>query len=300
MDTGGDDMDEDDDKMSLSSLSSGEDTKIFVNVPIPQKKPQSPRANSMPYSMPPTSWNSNLNQSSSNIVNAWAAQMMPQTSTSNSQLHLQSQPSTSGYKPNPMFPCGAPPSLPGMPQSAANFPSGSMEAFLASMPPPSTTAKTNSRPTMEELMHMMSMGYRPPPPMGPDGLPDLKAMERLPNIPANWNQQNAQALPTNTTPGLPNANLPWASMTYMPQFQQSVYPSQERPQRDPEKELVNEVMKTVMQEMKVIMKKDLNRKMVESKAFKSLETWWDTCQLIAKAKVRIIYFCARTVSGIKD
>ena len=47
---------------------------------------------------------------------------------------------------------------------------------------------------------------------------------------------------------------------------------------------MSELLKTTFNELKKIMKKDLGRKMVESSAFKSLEAWWDDCEL--KFKVR--------------
>eukprot|EP00057_Strongylocentrotus_purpuratus_P027370 XP_011681844.1 PREDICTED: histone-lysine N-methyltransferase SETD1B-A [Strongylocentrotus purpuratus] len=284
MDTAADD---DDDKMSLSSLSSGDDTKIVVNVPIPEKKPQAPGMNSMAYATSQASWTTNLNQRSTNVVNAWAAQMMPPSSAGNAvQMNLQgSQNQTSGYRPNPMFPRGPPPSLHGM------RPQASMEAFLESMQPPSSSSSLDEVPTNAQMMQMMqtmaSLGM-PPPSIGPDGLPDFKP-EQLANLnfPGQLNPFNSpDMLPFSMPPGFPSASAPpWMAAPFMPPIPESLLPSSlDKPHRDPEKELVNEVLKTVIQEMKIIMKKDLNRKMVESKAFKSFETWWDTCQLMAKAK----------------
>nr|XP_054749083.1 histone-lysine N-methyltransferase SETD1A-like isoform X2 [Lytechinus pictus] len=281
MDTAADD---DDDKMSLSSLSSGEDTKIVVNVPIPEKKPQAPRMNSVPYSTSHASWNTNLNQRSTNVVNAWAAQMMPPSSAGNNQMNLQGQTQTSGYRPNPMFPRGPPPSLLGMPSPAE------MEAVIESMQIPSSSSNhdgmRNSAQMMQMMQMMASMGM-PPPSIGSDGLPDFKP-EQLANfnIPGQPNLFNSPDMqPMSTPQGFPSGSVPpWMAAPFMPPIPESLLPSLDKPQRDPEKELVNEVLKTVIQEMKLIMKKDLNRKMVESKAFKSFETWWDTCQLMAKAK----------------
>lgn len=55
---------------------------------------------------------------------------------------------------------------------------------------------------------------------------------------------------------------------YIPQFL-SMFLSQE------EEKQFNAVMEQIMSELKVIMRRDLQKKMVENSAFKSFESWWD-------------------------
>lgn len=48
------------------------------------------------------------------------------------------------------------------------------------------------------------------------------------------------------------------------------------------------VIDRVISELKQILKRDFNKKMIENTAFKSFENWWDEQE--RKSKVRALYF----------
>ena len=53
-------------------------------------------------------------------------------------------------------------------------------------------------------------------------------------------------------------------------------------QEDPHKATVDGVLLVVLKELKAIMKRDLNRKMVEVVAFRAFDEWWDKKERMAK------------------
>ncbi|XP_056593158.1 histone-lysine N-methyltransferase SETD1B-A isoform X2 [Triplophysa dalaica] len=76
---------------------------------------------------------------------------------------------------------------------------------------------------------------------------------------------------------------PWP-LPNMPKFNPAVPPPGYEPQKeDPHKATVDAVLLVVMKELKSIMKRDLNRKMVEVVAFRAFDEWWDKQELSAKA-----------------
>ncbi|KAK2870862.1 hypothetical protein QQF64_001938 [Cirrhinus molitorella] len=76
---------------------------------------------------------------------------------------------------------------------------------------------------------------------------------------------------------------PWP-MPNMPKFNPAVPPPGYEPQKeDPHKATVDGVLLVVVKELKAIMKRDLNRKMVEVVAFRAFDEWWDKQERSAKA-----------------
>ncbi|XP_059400417.1 histone-lysine N-methyltransferase SETD1B-A-like isoform X1 [Carassius carassius] len=76
---------------------------------------------------------------------------------------------------------------------------------------------------------------------------------------------------------------PW-HLTNMPKFNPAVPPPGYEPQKeDPHKATVDAVLTLIVKELKSIMKRDLNRKMVEVVAFRAFDEWWDKQERSAKA-----------------
>lgn len=75
----------------------------------------------------------------------------------------------------------------------------------------------------------------------------------------------------------------------LPKFDPSVPPPGYVPrQEDPHKATVDGVLLVVLKELKAIMKRDLNRKMVEVVAFRAFDEWWDKKERMAKVCGRIL------------
>ncbi|XP_053097531.1 histone-lysine N-methyltransferase SETD1B-A isoform X1 [Pangasianodon hypophthalmus] len=76
---------------------------------------------------------------------------------------------------------------------------------------------------------------------------------------------------------------PWPLPT-MPKFNPSVPPPGYEPKKeDPHKATVDGVLMVIVKELKAIMKRDLNRKMVEVVAFRAFDEWWERKERSAKA-----------------
>ncbi|XP_016120355.1 histone-lysine N-methyltransferase SETD1B-A-like, partial [Sinocyclocheilus grahami] len=76
---------------------------------------------------------------------------------------------------------------------------------------------------------------------------------------------------------------PWP-LPNMPKFNPAVPPPGYEPQKeDPHKATVDGVLMVIVKELKAIMKRDLNRKMVEVVAFRAFDEWWDKQERSAKA-----------------
>ncbi|XP_077149231.1 histone-lysine N-methyltransferase SETD1B [Ranitomeya variabilis] len=68
-----------------------------------------------------------------------------------------------------------------------------------------------------------------------------------------------------------------------PKFDPSVPPPGYEPKKeDPHKATVDGVLLVIVKELKAIMKRDLNRKMVEVVAFRAFDEWWDKKERLAK------------------
>ncbi|KAM4707123.1 LOW QUALITY PROTEIN: histone-lysine N-methyltransferase SETD1B [Discoglossus pictus] len=73
---------------------------------------------------------------------------------------------------------------------------------------------------------------------------------------------------------------PWPPF---PKFDPSVPPPGYEPKKeDPHKATVDGVLQVIVKELKAIMKRDLNRKMVEVVAFRAFDEWWDKKERLAK------------------
>lgn len=80
---------------------------------------------------------------------------------------------------------------------------------------------------------------------------------------------------------------PWPNPS-MPKFNPAVPPpGYEAKKEDPHKATVDGVLLVIVKELKAIMKRDLNRKMVEVVAFRAFDEWWDKKE--HSAKVSCIY-----------
>ncbi|XP_064210156.1 histone-lysine N-methyltransferase SETD1B-A-like isoform X2 [Anguilla rostrata] len=78
---------------------------------------------------------------------------------------------------------------------------------------------------------------------------------------------------------------PWP-LPAMPKFNPAVPPPGYEPKKeDPHKATVDGVLMVIVKELKAIMKRDLNRKMVEVVAFRAFDEWWDKKERSAKASL---------------
>ncbi|CAH2295841.1 histone-lysine N-methyltransferase SETD1B [Pelobates cultripes] len=69
-----------------------------------------------------------------------------------------------------------------------------------------------------------------------------------------------------------------------PKFDPSVPPPGYEPKKeDPHKATVDGVLQVIVKELKAIMKRDLNRKMVEMVAFRAFDEWWEKKERLAKS-----------------
>lgn len=78
----------------------------------------------------------------------------------------------------------------------------------------------------------------------------------------------------------------------IPKFNPTVPPpGYETKKEDPHKATVDGVLLVIVKELKAIMKRDLNRKMVEVVAFRAFDDWWDKKE--RSAKVRYLFHLLR-------
>ncbi|XP_078523664.1 histone-lysine N-methyltransferase SETD1B isoform X1 [Lissotriton helveticus] len=76
------------------------------------------------------------------------------------------------------------------------------------------------------------------------------------------------------------------SWSPLPKFDPSVPPPGYEPKKeDPHKATVDGILSIIVKELKAIMKRDLNRKMVEVVAFRAFDDWWDKKERLAKASL---------------
>nr|XP_029492914.1 histone-lysine N-methyltransferase SETD1B-A-like [Oncorhynchus nerka] len=82
---------------------------------------------------------------------------------------------------------------------------------------------------------------------------------------------------------------PWPLPPFMPTFNPSVPPPGYLPlQEDPHKATVEKVLAVITEELKSIVKRDINRKMVEGVAFRAFDEWWDGQELKAKVSYYLV------------
>ncbi|XP_031433446.1 histone-lysine N-methyltransferase SETD1B-A isoform X2 [Clupea harengus] len=88
-----------------------------------------------------------------------------------------------------------------------------------------------------------------------------------------------------TPSGSVSHEQPWP-FTSMPKFNPAVPPpGYEAKKEDPHKATVDGVLMVIVKELKAIMKRDLNRKMVEVVAFRAFDEWWERKERSAKASL---------------
>uniref|UniRef100_A0AAY4AT08 [Histone H3]-lysine(4) N-trimethyltransferase n=1 Tax=Denticeps clupeoides TaxID=299321 RepID=A0AAY4AT08_9TELE len=89
----------------------------------------------------------------------------------------------------------------------------------------------------------------------------------------------------NTPSGAVAHGQPWP-IPSIPKFNPTVPPPGYEPRKeDPHQATVEGVLKVIVKELKAIMKRDLNRKMVEVVAFRAFDEWWDRKERSAKASL---------------
>ncbi|XP_038055486.1 histone-lysine N-methyltransferase SETD1B-A-like isoform X2 [Patiria miniata] len=300
------DMDVDDDRMSMSSISSGEDTKLEVNVPIPQ--PNESRTYGPP--MPPPPAPPGLSSQSSARYQ-WPGVSLPGYSGPFSST------GPSNFSPNVGFPgfqshhpgtnpYAIPPSVsnvPGFPAASvapsASLPNQFINQWANMGMTPAQFGQIPTNPQHNPLEMFARLGGFPMPSFNlnqgfPAGQNPFQDQARMPG-PGQTNQAN-------------QLNPPWpGALPPTPQFQQFLqqFPQQFQsppmpnaqseqnwysspPKSDPREDLISQLLKTTFIELKKTMKKDLGRKMVESSAFKSLETWWDDCERKSKEPLKVV------------
>ncbi|XP_060926661.1 histone-lysine N-methyltransferase SETD1B-A isoform X1 [Limanda limanda] len=95
--------------------------------------------------------------------------------------------------------------------------------------------------------------------------------------------QTLAATPTSGSAAAPGQQ--W-EQTSVPKFNPTVPPpGYEGKKEDPHKATVDGVLLVIVKELKAIMKRDLNRKMVEVVAFRAFDDWWDKKELSAKTSL---------------
>lgn len=82
----------------------------------------------------------------------------------------------------------------------------------------------------------------------------------------------------------------------IPKFNPTVPPpGYESKKEDPHKATVDGVLLVIVKELKAIMKRDLNRKMVEVVAFRAFDDWWDKKERSAKVSKLVISLSKRQI-----
>lgn len=78
----------------------------------------------------------------------------------------------------------------------------------------------------------------------------------------------------------------------VPKFNPTVPPpGYDTQKEDPHKATVDGVLMVIVKELKAIMKRDLNRKMVEVVAFRAFDEWWEKKERSAKVRINPTHFC---------
>ncbi|XP_078681941.1 histone-lysine N-methyltransferase SETD1B-like isoform X2 [Branchiostoma floridae x Branchiostoma belcheri] len=253
---------DDDDKMSLSPLSSPEQSKLVVNPPpAPFHPPNVPPPNFPPPNLPPP--------------------MLPNPSVPPPNIPPPNIPPPGMEPSTPSIP---PPGIPPPPLP----PSSSLPLPPSSMPPYSGNF-TNPMLPNQQQQYLARMGlWRPGmhnynnnmQPKGPFPFPPPPSTNQSPAL--------RPQMQHGSRPFGQGGNFrPWGGPR--PVFDPTVPPPGYVPPAekvDPHKATIDGVMERVVWELKEIMRKDLNRKMVESSAFKAFEAWWDMEEEKTKVPVK--------------
>lgn len=101
-------------------------------------------------------------------------------------------------------------------------------------------------------------------------------------------------------PTVTPSSQPW-HLPAFPRFNPTVPPPGYMLQKeDPHKATVDGVLLVIVKELKAIMKRDLNRKMVEVVAFRAFDEWWDRKERLSKVGQRqpttdrLVIYCVQT------
>ncbi|XP_076065509.1 histone-lysine N-methyltransferase SETD1-like isoform X2 [Oratosquilla oratoria] len=188
----------DDDRMSLSSLSSTEDPILHQDVPIPPNLP----LGSTTFTAPPPGYPGYATQPS------YPPPYLPPT-------YPHTQETNYHWQPPPGYPSNLLPGYPGYNPAYSTYPPGTTPAYASMMAPPPMPGAA-------------------------------------------------------VTPGQPP--FPYYSPSFPPPAQAQDQTHKSGQYHDP---TLNAVLDTVIEELKKILKKDFNKRMIESTAFKTFEAWWD-------------------------
>ncbi|KAH9376617.1 hypothetical protein HPB48_005828 [Haemaphysalis longicornis] len=276
-------VDDDDDRMSLSSLSSGEE-KLQVNAPLPEPpapsayltEAASPVAVATPVAYqttPPPPGTSSMYPSAYSSAHpmypSQEVQMMAQMGIWKPGMGSGVQATSPHQQPRPPQP------LPPSPiRSSSAYPYGSPSTPTAVPPPPV--------PAYNPL-------YPPPP------LPPFSPASAPPYVPHYYP-------PSSTAPygsgrvdygasRLPPSPYKWYSSAVAPHMRTMRPNSPPMPPGtvvtvDPNAPTVRAVLDALVAELKEIVKRDICKRMVESYAFKRFEVWWDEQVSAASKRIR--------------
>ncbi|XP_030621543.1 histone-lysine N-methyltransferase SETD1B-A [Chanos chanos] len=191
--------------------------------------------------------------------------------------------------PNILFPPGPPPPLP-PPPSGITLPPA-----LPSLPPcpPLKIPSGNvggplpwncgpTPPTIPSGIPQVQTSYPPIPipPLPPPPLIRVGVAQAAPTL--NSKTQSQSFTTAGGSPAIPRYRPPWPP-PFMPRFDPSVPPPGYMPVREPiHRATVDGVLAVFDAELKAIVKKDLQRRMVEVVAFAAFDQWWDEKERSAK------------------
>ncbi|XP_038853469.1 histone-lysine N-methyltransferase SETD1B-like [Salvelinus namaycush] len=144
----------------------------------------------------------------------------------------------------------------------------------------------------ESLPGMPSLIWTSQPPW-PPGTLSLTQRERIYPYPLNTlhtvHMDKVNGLPGCGSVPVSFTGQPWPLPPFMPTFNPSVPPPGYLPlQEDLHKATVEKVLAVIMEELKSIVKRDINRKMVEGVAFRAFDEWWDGQEQKAKIAVTLV------------
>uniref|UniRef100_H3BG97 SET domain containing 1B, histone lysine methyltransferase n=1 Tax=Latimeria chalumnae TaxID=7897 RepID=H3BG97_LATCH len=213
--------------------------------------------------------------------------------------------------PPPGFP-PLPPPPPPPPPPQSGFP---LPPPLPPPPPPTHPAVTVPPPPLPAPPGVPPPPLLPPLPPFPPGMIPLMSIDMTNVLGNHWGSmpmsfqmqtqmlsrimqgQRMYSYPPFMASGMQFSNLPpyrpfsmGANVAHgqqwppFPKFDPSVPPPGYEPKKeDPHKATVDGVLMVIVKELKAIMKRDLNKKMVEVVAFRAFDEWWDKKERLAKA-----------------
>ncbi|XP_070571460.1 histone-lysine N-methyltransferase SETD1B-like isoform X2 [Ptychodera flava] len=266
------DISDDDDKMSLSPIS--DETTLQVNEPPPIAL----SANSVQIppsaAMPPLPFNPSFPPPNFSVP---PPGFPPAPSTSSGKpMDNVTQP------PPPLMSISVPPPTSAPPPTQGTFPpppasipppQAPMPGFPGQIPNAGYQSNYNTMYPSPDMLIRMGL-WRPGMPVPMPSTPNFStSLPWPPVMPPTHQQPPPQTTPFDQTQ--PVFPFPTFDPTVPP-------PGYTEVKKDPNQEVVNSVLQKVVEGLKQIMNKDLCKKMVESSAFKALETWWDKNEEQAK------------------